>query len=219
MVSSYPYPPAFLTWMRTVFAAPQPFIAACLAQAQAQRLTGETRGSGRGGGRGGGTVCCSPHALTPPPPRAPGLNIDWEPTSGNGAPTPTAQDAADYAAFLDAFATAMHAAGVAVTVDVATWSPIWNLTAIGATAVDGVALMSTYTDDWPTWQRVFAEAVAAVPAGKLVVGLETTRSDNSPYPTPELAQRFAAIKAAGLRRVGVWRAPIPDNWWPFLNAL
>ncbi len=46
-----------------------------------------------------------------------GYNVDWEPASGNI----TGQDAADYAAFLDTFARAMHAVGKTVSVDVATW--------------------------------------------------------------------------------------------------
>lgn len=32
MVSSYPYPPQFLSWMRQVFANPQPFIDSCVQQ-------------------------------------------------------------------------------------------------------------------------------------------------------------------------------------------
>jgi hypothetical protein len=89
MISSYPYPPAFLTWMRQVFAQPAPFISACIAAARAENLTG--------------------------------FNVDWEPTSGNGAPTPEPQDALDYAAFLTTLADALHAEGFLLSVDVATW--------------------------------------------------------------------------------------------------
>lgn len=61
---------------------------------------------------------------------------------------------------------------------------------------------------------------AAIPAPKLVVGLESSNdATNAPYTDAELAERFAAIKAKGLRRVGIWRAGIPDNFWPFLRAL
>lgn len=109
MVSSYPYPPEFLTWMRQVFASPQPFIDQCLAAAKREKLRG--------------------------------FNIDWEPTTGNGAPAPTAQDSADYAAFLDTFSKAMHAAGLVASVDVASWSPIWNFTAIAATDIDYIMTM------------------------------------------------------------------------------
>ena len=108
--------------MRELFANPQPFIASCIAALKADA------------------------SLT-------GFNVDWEPTSGNGAPTPTADDAVAYAAFLDTFAKALHAAGpYQLTVAVATWSPIWNLTLLGKTDVDLIAHMGTYVGSWTTWQ-------------------------------------------------------------------
>jgi hypothetical protein len=192
MISSYPYPPQFLSYMRALFAAPGPFIAAAL------------------------DALAADPALT-------GFNVDWEPVSGGGAPTPTAADAAAYAGFLDTFARALHAAGrgYQLTVAVATWSPIWNLTAIGATAVDGVAHMGTYVGNFTTWSAQLAQLLDAVPLAKAVVGLETTNDDagGRPFTPAELAARFGALAAAGVRAVGVWRAPIPDAWWPFLEAL
>ena len=40
LVSSYPYPPEFISWMRDVFKSPQPFIDACLEAARKEQLTG-----------------------------------------------------------------------------------------------------------------------------------------------------------------------------------
>lgn len=186
MVSSYPYPPNFILYMRAVFAKPGPFISACIAAAAKYRLSG--------------------------------FNIDWEPSNPVSPITPA--DAAAYAAFLDTLATALHGHGLKVTVDVAGWSPIWNLTAIAATSVDQVMTMDTYTDDWTSFQASLARAVAVIPPEKLVIGLETTKASNGqPYSDAELAQRFGALAAAGVRKVGLWRAPVPDNWWPFLTAL
>lgn len=182
-VSSFPYPPIFLTWMRDLFANPQPFFDACVAAAAAEGFAG--------------------------------FNIDWEPPSSD---KPTAADAAAYAAFLDALARAMHAHGLLVTVDVATWSKIWNLTAIGATAVDAVFTMNTYTAGDALWLQQLAEDVAAVPLEKLVIGLETTRSGKA-YNASELALRFDAMRSAGVRRVGLWDAPVPELFVPFLAAL
>ena len=91
MVSSYPYPPEFLLWMRQLFASPQPFIDALIADVTARGISG--------------------------------VNIDWEPVSGAGAPNVTAQDSIDYAAFLDQLTVALHARGILASVDVATWSP------------------------------------------------------------------------------------------------
>lgn len=191
MLSSYPYPPQFLVYMRQVFAQPAPFIAACVAVLKAD-------------------------------PTITGFNVDWEPVEGKGAPTPTSADALAYAGFLDTFAKALHAAGpYQLSVAVATWSPIWNLTAIGATDVDVVASMGTYTGGFTTWTRQLGELLAAVPPSKAVVGLETTNDDEGgrPFTTAELKERFDALSSAGVRAVGIWRSPIPDNWWPFLRGL
>jgi len=32
-------------------------------------------------------------------------------------------------------------------------------------------------------------------------------------------ERFDELSAMGVRAVGIWRSPIPDNWWPFLRSL
>lgn len=191
MLSSFPYPPQFLTYMRQVFAQPAPFIAACVAALKAD-------------------------------PSITGFNVDWEPVDGAGAPTPTPADALAYTGFLDAFARALHAAGpYQLSVAVASWSPIWNLTAIGGTDVDAVVTMGTYAGNLTTWTRQLGLLLSAVPPAKAVVGLETTNDDGGgrPFTTDELKERFDALAAAGVRAVGVWRSPIPDNWWPFLHGL
>lgn len=72
-----------------------------------------------------------------------GFNIDWEPTT-DALPA----DAIAYANFLDTLSKALHAVGVQVTADVATWSTIWNLTALAATDIDALITMSTYTGAW-----------------------------------------------------------------------
>ena len=140
MVSSFPYPPEFLTWMRQVFAEPQPFIDALAAAVLAANISA--------------------------------VNIDWEPTSGDGAPPLTKQDPVDYANFLDTLAGAMHAHGVLVSVDVATWSKIWDVAAIAATRVDYVMNMETYVTNDTVWLQEFADSLALIPREKLVVGLE-----------------------------------------------
>ena len=40
MVSSFPYPPQFLDWMRQVFKDPQPFINAAVKQVQRNKFSG-----------------------------------------------------------------------------------------------------------------------------------------------------------------------------------
>ena len=188
MISSYPYPPEFLHYMRQVFATPQPFLDAVIAAAKTYKLSG--------------------------------INFDWEPSTGSGDPVPTPQDTAAYAAFLGVASDALHAAGLKVSVDVATWSKIWDLAAIGKTSIDMVISMGTYTDNWTSWQAQLNDLLNAVPLGKAVVGFESTRpSDGLPYNETQLKERFDALKVRGVRSVGIWKSPIPDNFWPYLRAL
>ena len=181
MVSSYPYPPEFLSWMRQVFADPEPFIDACLRAAAEEHLTG--------------------------------FNIDWEPTSAENV---TAADASAYAAFVQHFSQAMHAQGVKVSVDVATWSPIWDLPALAATDVDYLVTMGTYTANTTSFLHQLDKALASVPVSKLVVGLECDEKDVGVLSQEALAERFAALKERGVGALGLWRMPVPDAWWPFL---
>jgi hypothetical protein len=184
MVSSYPYPPEFLTWMRQVFAAPQPFIDALVAAVLAAKITA--------------------------------VNIDWEPTSGAGAPVMTKQDPVDYANFLDVLSLALHEHGILVSVDVATWSDIWDLKLISATHIDYVMNMETYAVNDTVWQKEFAASLELVPASKLVVGLENHEN----LTDASIKMRFDAMAAASppVRSIGIWRAGIEDSWWPYLDA-
>jgi hypothetical protein len=187
MVSSYPYPIGFATWMRQVFADPDPFVEQLLAEASEWQLGG--------------------------------FNIDWEPVAKTVEPA----DAGKYATFLGYIGQKLSAQGLSVTVDVATWSPLWNyklLLELAAPHLDGIMVMSTYTDDQETWVRELAGAEAAFGAsGKLIVGLETERSNATAYPAAQLQERFAALSKAGLHRVGLWKAPVPAEWDSFLQNL
>jgi hypothetical protein len=68
------------------------------------------------------SVALKAHAAT-------GVNLDLEPcqTPHNDC---SAEDGNAYALFLSTFADALHAHGFTVTVDIASWSPFWNFTAI-----------------------------------------------------------------------------------------
>ena len=183
MVSSYPYPPEFLTWMRQVFATPQPFIDALVAAVLAAKIDA--------------------------------VNIDWEPTSSG--PPMTKQDPLDYAKFLDTLAGALHEHGILVSVDVATWSKIWDLQAISATRVDYIANMETYVVNDTVWLQEFADSLALIPREKLVVGLENHEKGMS---DASIKLRFDALAAASppVRNIGIWRAAIEESWWPYLDA-
>jgi len=118
MVSSYPYPPQFLDWMRELFKNPQPFINSALREIQGRGFSG--------------------------------FNLDFEPTV-NGSP----EDAKSYAKFLSTFADALHKINKILTIDVASWNSIWNLTQISHSNVDRIFTMDTYTGNFTTYERVF----------------------------------------------------------------
>jgi len=181
MVSSYPYPPQFLDWMREVFVNPQPFIDACISEAKLFKYTG--------------------------------FNIDWEPTA-----TASDQDAQDYAAFLTTFSNAMHSVGLQVSVDTATWNTIWNYSYLAASTVDQIITMQTYTGPNDQWLQVFVNALAQLPADKLVIGLETLNPTTGRNLTDaDLAMRFSVLQALGVHKIGIWDIPLPPNWWPYLE--
>jgi hypothetical protein len=180
LLSSYPHPPEFIDWMRTVFQYPTPFIESCITEAKKYNYTG--------------------------------YNLDWEPTDDV-----TAEDGNDYAAFIQTFGDALHAHDLKLTADIATWSPIWNYTAIAATSVDMGISMGTYTSTDTSFTSQLNTLVSAFGAGRSGVGLETVNaSTNARMPMDEVAWRFQQIKASGAVEVDLWRMPVPPLWWPLL---
>jgi hypothetical protein len=121
-------------------------------------------------------------------------------------------------------------------------SPLWNLTLIAETSVDYIMTMQTYTgecasflhalatvsafhscglfpDDFTVFSQNAQAAVQIVPPSKLVIGLETVQaSNNQPYTTAQLQERFDLLDKLGVVGIGIWDSPIPDNWFPFLKA-
>jgi len=190
MISSYPYPPQFLNWMRQLFnnsADGQAFIKQCIETAQENKFSG--------------------------------WNVDWEPVSGDGAPNATTQDAIDYANFLDAFAVALHAEDLELTVDIASWSPLWNWTLIAQSNVDKLMLMNTYTWNFDTFKSNLLLAVQEIGVDKLGVGLETiNEKTNQPFSTGELKPRFDLLYQVGAQEIDIWDMPIYDSMWPFITA-
>lgn len=73
------------------------------------------------------------------------VNLDFEPHGTNPpvGPVPTKADGVAYAEFLTTFADAMHARGIKVSVDVATWTSFWDYSAIGKSSVDYVCDMES----------------------------------------------------------------------------
>lgn len=67
---------------------------------------------------------------------------------------------------------------------------------------------------------VFVLCQRDIAPDKLSVGLMTTKASNAgaPFTTAELKERFDVLHSAGVRYISIWKAPIPANWWPFLEA-
>ncbi len=158
-----------------------------------------------------------------------GVNIDWEPTT-----EATSQDAADYATFLGVAHDFFSLHGKIMSVDVAGWSTIWNMTEISAalsknlpnqndnnkrssssssssSLLPMMCTMSTYVNTDSVWLEQLESAVNQIQNYRqlLVVGLEV-------FPQTNVAFRFDHLKKRGLCRAAIWDLPMNTTWW---NAL
>ncbi len=136
-----------------------------------------------------------------------GVNIDFEPDNPMGA-----EDAQRYVLFLNGFAAALHAAGKRLSVDVASWNPIWNFTLLAESQVDVVHQMDTYccNDNYTEWKRVLERSTAAFPDRLLSVGLITEQPQLS---GANLTMRLNHLTTLGLSRAAYWKIPMPQSYW------
>jgi len=140
-----------------------------------------------------------------------GYNLDWEPTDSVNA-----DDGMNYASFIDTFGNALHSEGLLLSVDVATWSTIWNYTAIAATSADIVISMGTYTSTDTSFSTQLDKIVTSF-GSRAGVGLETVNaSSNALLPLEEVQWRFDQITNSGAKEVDLWSLPVPDDWWPII---
>jgi len=183
MVSSYPYPPSFLDWMRELFKNPDPFVNALLDEMNKYNYTG--------------------------------INIDFEPTA-----TATTQDASDYANFLTYLGNKLHTQHRLLSVDIATWNPIWDWDLIGKASVDIVMTMSTYTRNDTIFDSMLKKGLASIGTKKLGIGLECDL--NPPLNLNQLRKRISSLQQNGINEIDIWKMRIPDMWWPdierFING-
>lgn len=173
MISSYPYPPQFLSWMRQLWQQPQvgqKFIASLAREAQ---LNGWT-----------------------------GYQVDFEPTSNA-----TVQDGLDYASFLGLMSRQLHPVQVVPTV--ASWSPIWNFSAIAQSGVSRVLTMTTYAKSVDSFKSHLQYALNNIPLPLLGVGVETW-----PEMDDGFDQRVQICLQDKIDEIDIWKSPIPDNWIP-----
>lgn len=195
MITSYPHPDEFITWMRKLY-----FDASC-GDAFIQQARAEA----------------SKFGYT-------GFNLDFEPTRNNVTAPITKADSAAYAAFVGRFATALHADGVKLGVDVAQWKTapdgpsIWDYNALATTAVDKGISMGTYCSNDDTFQKEVEATVAAF-GPRAGIGLQRINaSDNSLFSDEEVAFRFRTARAAGVTEIDIWDTPVPQNFWKHVTA-
>lgn len=139
-----------------------------------------------------------------------GYNLDFEPTAGVSA-----SDALAYAQFIGHFATALQQRGLRLTVDVASWGPIWNFTALAS--VSGVCYftMDTYSNSSSSFARGLAKAVDAMGPTRVVAGFDGV---DSALDGAQVSERLGALSAAGVSGLSVWAAPVSVGWWPAIEG-
>lgn len=140
-----------------------------------------------------------------------GFNIDWEFSTDNNTV------GTQFADFLDLFATELHEEGLQLTVDVAEWSRLWNATALVGTSVDRLLDMETYEVE--NWSTYFRDALEVIPLSQFGLGLQTVDpSTGVDLNDGQLSRRFAAATREGVQEIDIWDMPLPDSWWPFIEA-
>lgn len=102
--------------------------------------------------------------------------------------------------------------------DFATWSPIWNLTALSATSVDYLLDMSTYTNSDSSFSSQLEEAVDIIGTEKLGVGLEVLNPETGvPFEEDEIDWRINQIEQYNCNEIDIWDSPLPEFWWDLLE--
>lgn len=178
MISSYPYPVSFIDWMRQMF--DNQTIAAQFMDACIE----EAQSNGYAG-----------------------WNIDWEPLASAPSP-PTPSDAAAYAQFLHQFALKLWSSGLVLTVDIASWSQLYDFTLLNDAfrSIPGSRLitMDTYATNSTSWDHAFSKAIGAIDTTVLGVGLMLCDdSTGTPLPIPELERRLNVLNRYQIEQIDV----------------
>jgi len=139
-----------------------------------------------------------------------GFNIDFEPEGGE---TPTHEDAANFADFVDLFGKALHAEGFYLTVDIANWCTLFEDDLLAKTDVDRFITMSTYSVGLERFEEIVKDKAAAYGA-KAGIGLSTSYG----WSASDVQQRLEIVKNANIDTFAIWQAPVPQDWWPYLKS-
>lgn len=122
--------------------------------------------------------------------------------------------AAQYAAFLVSAEAALSLRGLSASADVGLRRCGAPCKGLARSRLSAVAVMDTYAQSEGAFLDALANATADFGRGQLVVGLETWPG----FSVGDVALRFEALAARRVCNAAVWRLPIPDLWWRYLEA-
>ena len=143
-----------------------------------------------------------------------GYNLDWEPTTDDI----TDEDGLNYATFIETFNSFLNKYNLKLSVDIATWSPIWNYTAIAATSVPKAISMGTYTATDTSFTKQLDLLIDAFGPDRSGVGLEYVNATSGErLPLDEINWRFQQITDSGAVEIDIWRMPVPPLWLPLIT--
>jgi hypothetical protein len=149
-----------------------------------------------------------------------GYNIDWEPEHGV-----VASDAPLYSKFIALLAQQLDKQNLDLNVDIASWSVLYNFTALAhAVSIPGrsnrVITMDTYAGSQTGWNNAFNKALTVTPRNLIGIGLmDMNPNSGQPLTLSEAEYRFNEIqKHSDLREVDVWYldnniAKVDSFWW------
>jgi LysM repeat protein len=153
-----------------------------------------------------------------------GYNVDFEPSPDIG------NVSVQFGVFLSNFASAMHAHGKTLSVDVASWNgagepagiaaDLWNFKIEAQSKVDLILTMETYDTNVANFQGTIQTILKDVPAQKLAVGLLTESQNDA-----NLNQEFGLVASYEIPAVMVWPSygafltpPYWDNMTNYLRG-
>jgi len=137
-----------------------------------------------------------------------GYHIDFEPEFGV-----VKSDASLYATFVDLFAKELQKEGLILSIDVATWSILWDYDLLGKTSVNKIYTMQTYTNNITRFTNEVQHIVQAIGKEKAAVGFDSDITGTSNLP-----QMLSVLEEWNIGDIGLWRdnSVVPSQWFDFI---
>lgn len=191
MISSYPYPPEFLTWMRQLFdnqTMAQSFIDQCKQQAIMYGYTG--------------------------------FNIDWEPQTGPQPTEQDAISYANFLNKMSMEMHSINKKlSVDVGSWNLLWN-LTLLSQTNLDFIITMNTYTNHYKTWLNALNDDINGIGANWNNKLVVGLSTTNlssKDDHPFTLNQLQMRFDVLNEKGINKIGIWDMPLQSDWHSLLT--